>query len=168
MNAQRNDNDGPRRGKSAETGEDVTTLESRPDDRPVTVPPPSEAAPAPPPRKGFGRIFFLLLAAGLAGLLYYYWGFWEKLPFFQGAQQTAAAPPPPKVTVAKPLIRELIESKDFTGQFEAVDFVDVRARVSGYLESINFIDGQTVKKGDLLFVPHCRAEEKELRHGRDL
>ena len=152
MNVQRNDNSGPRRGKSAETSEDVTTLEKRPDEKPVTAPPPIEAEPAPPPRRGFGRIFFLLLAAGLAALLYYYWGLWEKLPFFQGAQQTAAAPPPPKVTVAKPLIRELVESKDFTGQFEAVDFVDVRARVSGYLESINFIDGQTVKKGDLLFV----------------
>ena len=152
MNVQRNDNSGPRRGKSAETSEDVTTLEKLPDDKPVTAPPPSEAEPAARPSRGFGRIFFLLLAAGLAALLYYYWGFWEKLPFFQGAQQTAAAPPPPKVTVAKPLIRELVESKDFTGQFEAVDFVDVRARVSGYLESINFIDGQTVKKGDLLFV----------------
>ena len=86
----------------------------------MTAPPPSDAEPAPPPRRGFARIFFLPLAAGVAALLYYYWGFWEKLPFFQGAQQTAAAPPPPKVTVAKPLIRELIELKDFTGQFEAV------------------------------------------------
>ena len=166
MNAQRNDNSGPRRGKSAETGEDVTTLEKRPDEKPVTAPPPSEAEPAPPPRRGFGRIFFLLLAAGLAALLYYYWGFWEKLPFFQGAQQTAAAPPPPKVTVAKPLIRELVESKDFTGQFEAVDFVDVRARVSGYLESINFIDGQNVKKGDLLFVIEPKPFELALESAK--
>jgi len=52
MNAQRNDNSGPRRGKSAETGEDVTTLEKRPDEKPVTAPPPSEAEPAPPPRRG--------------------------------------------------------------------------------------------------------------------
>jgi RND family efflux transporter MFP subunit len=64
--------------------------------------------------------------------------------------------------VAKPLIRELVESKDFTGQFEAVDFVDVRARVSGYLESINFVDGQTVKKGDLLFVIEPRPFELAL------
>ena len=105
MNAQRNDNGGPRRGKSTETGEDVTTLESRPDEKPVAAPPPSEDEPAPRSRGGFGRIFFLLLAAVLAGLLYYNWGFWEKLPFFQGAQQTAAAPRPPKVTVAKQIGR---------------------------------------------------------------
>ncbi|MGB2933212.1 MAG: efflux RND transporter periplasmic adaptor subunit [Methyloceanibacter sp.] len=72
--------------------------------------------------------------------------------FFQKTQTAAAAPPPPAVTVAKPIVKELIEWKEFTGQFEAVDFVDVRARVSGYLESINFTDGQIVKKGDLLFV----------------
>ena len=44
------------------------------------------------------------------------------------------------------------EWSDFTGQFEAREAVEVRPRVSGYLESINFVDGQLVKKGDLLFV----------------
>jgi RND family efflux transporter MFP subunit len=166
MNAQRTNNDSPRRGKSAGDGDDVTTLEVRPAEQPV---PPSEAESAPPPappRRGYGRIFFLLLAAILAVLLYRYWGFWENLPFFKGAQQTAAAPPPPKVTVAKPLIRELIETKEFTGQFEAVDFVDVRARVSGYLESINFTDGQIVKKGDLLFVIEPKPFELALESAK--
>ena len=102
---------------------------------------------------------FLLLAAALAILLYRYWGVWEQWGFFQSTQTAPAAPPPPAVTVAKPIVREMIEWKDFTGQFEAVDFVDVRARVSGYLESINFADGQIVKKGDLLFV----IEPKPLR-----
>ena len=107
MNAQRTDNDSPRRGKPGGTGEGVTTLEARPEEKPAAAPPPAETAP--PPRKGFGRIFFLLLAAILAVLLYRYWGFWESLPLFKGAQQTAEAPPPPKVTVAKPIVRELIE-----------------------------------------------------------
>jgi RND family efflux transporter MFP subunit len=54
--------------------------------------------------------------------------------------------------VAKPLIKDLMEWKDFTGQFEAQESVEIRARVSGYLESINFVDGQLVKKGDVLLV----------------
>jgi RND family efflux transporter MFP subunit len=68
--------------------------------------------------------------------------------------------------VAKPIIRELVESKDFTGQFEAVDSVDVRARVSGYLESIDFIDGQIVKKGDLLFVIEPKPFELALESAK--
>jgi RND family efflux transporter MFP subunit len=170
MNAQRNENDPPRRGKGTGPGGEVTTLEARPDDGEAPAAPDEAETPPPtPPRRsgrGFGRIFFLLLAVGLAVLLYRYWGFWETLPYFKSAQQTAAAPPPPKVTVAKPLIRELVESKVFTGQFEAVDFVDVRARVSGYLESINFTDGQIVKKGDLLFVIEPKPYELALESAK--
>lgn len=59
---------------------------------------------------------------------------------------------PPPVTVSKPLIEERIEWKDFTGQFEAAEYVEVRARVSGYLKSVNFVDGKLVTMGDLLFV----------------
>ncbi len=51
---------------------------------------------------------------------------------------------------------------DFTGQFEARESVEVRARVSGYLESVNFTDGQIVKKGDLLFVIEPRPFELAL------
>jgi len=60
--------------------------------------------------------------------------------------------PAPTVTVAKPLVKELVDWKEFTGQFEAADYVEIRARVSGYLKSIHFEDGKLVKKGDLLFV----------------
>jgi RND family efflux transporter MFP subunit len=167
MNAQRNENGSPRRGKPVETGEDQAAPEPRPDDKPAPAPP-SRADETPTrSRKGVGRVIFLLLAAGLAVLLYRYWGFWEHLPFWQGGQQTAAAaPPPPTVTVAKPIIRELVESKDFTGQFEAVESVDVRARVSGYLESINFTDGQIVKKGDLLFVIEPKPFELALESAK--
>ena len=167
MNAQRNETNGPRRGGIAEAAGDTTTLKVKPDEAPAAPHPARADEPPPRPRKGVGRVIFLTLAVGLAVLLYRYWGFWEHLPFLQGGQQTtAAAPPPPAVTVAKPIIRELVESKDFTGQFEAVDSVDVRARVSGYLESINFTDGQIVKKGDLLFVIEPKPFELALESAK--
>ena len=71
-------------------------------------------------------------------------------------------PPPPQVTVSKPVVREIMEWDEYTGRLEAVDTVDVRARVSGYLESIHFKDGQTVKAGDLLFVIDPRPYQAEL------
>jgi RND family efflux transporter MFP subunit len=61
----------------------------------------------------------------------------------------AGAPP---VTVANPTARRITEWDDYTGRFQATEYVELRARVNGYLESINFTDGQIVKKGDLLFV----------------
>ena len=67
-----------------------------------------------------------------------------------GAAQ-APGGPPPTVVVAKPVVKEVVEHDDFTGRFNAVEFVEVRARVTGYLEKIHFQDGALVKKGDLLF-----------------
>jgi RND family efflux transporter MFP subunit len=67
---------------------------------------------------------------------------------------TAAAqggPPPPQVTVAAPIAKTIPRWDEYTGRFEALKQVEVRARVSGYLDTINFIDGQMVKAGDLLF-----------------
>jgi multidrug efflux system membrane fusion protein len=66
-------------------------------------------------------------------------------------QQQGAAPPPPIVTVAKPAKRTIVDQDEYVGRFVAVDSVEVRARVSGYLEKIHFKDGQTVKQGDPLF-----------------
>lgn len=121
---------------------------------------PSRAAPSETaPRRGgsaLGRIVLLLLAIAAAALLYRYWGFWQSAPEIQ------AAPPPPTVTVAKPLVKEMEEWNDFTGQFEPLESVEVRARVSGYLESVNFTDGQLVQKGDLLFVIEPRPYELAL------
>ena len=68
------------------------------------------------------------------------------------AQQQTAAPPPPTVTVARPVQRTVIDQDEYVGRFVAVDSVEVRSRVSGYLSEIHFTDGQMVKKGDLLFV----------------
>lgn len=59
--------------------------------------------------------------------------------------------PPPKVSVAKPVVKDIQEWDDFIGRFEAIDQVDVRARVSGYLDRIHFQDGALVKAGDRLF-----------------
>jgi RND family efflux transporter MFP subunit len=58
------------------------------------------------------------------------------------------------------------EWSDFTGQFIAQDSVEIRARVSGYLESVNFKDGQLVKKGDLLFVIEPRPFEIALESAK--
>src|SRR5688572_23584563 len=83
-------------------------------------------------RRGLGMVVLLLLIVALAVVAYRYWGFWQAEP------TTAAAPPPPAVTVAKPVVREMRQWTDFTGQFEARESVEIRARVSGYLESVNF------------------------------
>jgi RND family efflux transporter MFP subunit len=58
----------------------------------------------------------------------------------------------PQVTVANPTSRSVTEWDDYTGRFQATEYVEIRARVNGYLQSVNFTDGQIVKKGDLLFV----------------
>jgi membrane fusion protein, multidrug efflux system len=63
-----------------------------------------------------------------------------------------SAPPPPPVTVARPLQKTITEWDEYTGRFTALASVEVRARVSGYIDSIHFNEGQMVKQGDLLFV----------------
>jgi len=69
------------------------------------------------------------------------------------APATAVAPPQaPPVTVAQPFKDRVMEWDEFTGRFEAVATVEVRARVSGFLEAIHFRDGQKVEKDELLYV----------------
>lgn len=63
-----------------------------------------------------------------------------------------APPPPPTVNVAVPLQQQIVDWDDYVGRFEAVDSVDLRPRVSGYLTQIAFKDGEHVRKGQLLFV----------------
>lgn len=67
------------------------------------------------------------------------------------AAQAQEAPPAPVVTVAKPLVRDIVEDDEFVGRFEAVDQVSLRSRVGGYLDQVHFQDGTLVKRGDLLF-----------------
>ena len=111
-----------------------------------------------------GRILLIsLLVLALAAIAYRY------MVAPQATQQAAVQggpPPAPSVTVAKPLVETLREWSDFTGQFEAEDSVEIRARVSGYLESVNFSDGQLVEKGDLLFVIEPRPFEIALDSGK--
>lgn len=68
----------------------------------------------------------------------------------------------PAVDVANPLVKKVREWDQYTGRFQAVERVEIRARVSGYLASIHFKDGQLVQKGDLLFVIDQRPFEAEL------
>src|SRR5438067_1720868 len=62
--------------------------------------------------------------------------------------QQKGAPPPPGVTVSKPLQREIVEWDEYTGRFDAVEIVEMRARVSGHLNEVRFKDGQAVKQGN--------------------
>jgi len=83
-----------------------------------------------------------------------------------GTTRADEAPPLPVVTVSTPLQREVTEWDEYTGQLAAVDYVEIRARVSGYLTEIHFTDGQMVQKGDLLFVIDPRPFEIELQEAQ--
>jgi multidrug efflux system membrane fusion protein len=77
-------------------------------------------------------------------------------------QPAADAPPAMPVTVNQPLAKDVVEWDQYQGRLDAVESVEIRARVNGYLESINFKDGDEVKKGDLLFVIDPRPYQAEL------
>lgn len=68
-------------------------------------------------------------------------------------EETAAEAPaaPPTVSVAQPLVREITDWDEFTGRFVSIERVDLRARVSGTLETVEFTGGQAVREGDVLF-----------------
>jgi len=66
-------------------------------------------------------------------------------------QKQQVALPPPKVTVARPLERTIVDQDEYVGRFVPLDFVEIRAHVSGYLDKVHFEDGQFVKQGDILF-----------------
>jgi RND family efflux transporter MFP subunit len=142
-------------------GDEETAAESPPEAKKVEEPAnkPADKPEASTPAdtqiaKRGGRILLIVLVVIAAAALAYHY-----MISGQGQQAASAAPPAPPVTVAKPLVKELREWRDFTGQFAAPDAVEIRARVSGYLESVNFTDGQLVKKGDLLFVIEPRPYE---------
>ncbi|WP_417871734.1 efflux RND transporter periplasmic adaptor subunit [Winogradskyella sp.] len=70
----------------------------------------------------------------------------------EDAENTNAAPQAMPVEIALPVSETITEWDEYTGRFEASNKVDVRARVSGFLERVNFKDGQIVNKGDVLFI----------------
>lgn len=78
------------------------------------------------------------------------------------SQAEQAPPPPPEVTVAAPLVREVLDWDEFTGRFEAPQTVEVRARVGGYIQAVHFRDGDYVRQGQLLFTLDPRAANTAL------
>jgi RND family efflux transporter MFP subunit len=84
----------------------------------------------------------------------------------QGQQPARAPPPPPTVTVANPVKRVIVDHDEYVGRFVAVDAVEIRARVSGYLDKIHFTDGQAVNQGDLLFTIDRRPFQTALDQAR--
>jgi multidrug efflux system membrane fusion protein len=73
-----------------------------------------------------------------------------------------APPPPPGVTVSKPVEQEVVEWDEFLGHLESVEFVEVRARVSGLIVSVSFQEGAIVKQGDVLVEVDVRPFQAEL------
>ena len=88
-----------------------------------------------------------LAASALATLLLFPLGACQKVD----AQVAGPAPPPPEVSVAQPLVRMAPAWTEHPGRFTAVEAVEVRPRVSGYLQSVHFRDGEFVRRGQLLF-----------------
>lgn len=80
--------------------------------------------------------------------------------------EKAPAMPPPLVKTAQPVHREVMIWDEFPGRIAAVESVDVRARVDGYLEKVNFKPGERVKKGDLLFLIDPRPFRALLNHAQ--
>jgi RND family efflux transporter MFP subunit len=92
-------------------------------------------------------------------------GSWALLDNHGGgahAQAANAQGGPPEVTVAPVMVRPVSDSADFTGQLQAVDAVDVRPRVNGYVEEVRFKEGTEVHKGDVLFVIDPRPFQAEV------
>ena len=86
------------------------------------------------------RTSILILTVLLCGV---YYGCGEKNEYVE--------PPAPEVTVSKPLVQNVIDYLEFTGTARAIEQIDIRARVEGFLESVHFEDGDFITKGQLLF-----------------
>ena len=95
-------------------------------------------------RRGIVPLVLALAAAGVAGCR-------------SEAADPPAAPPPPQVSAAEVVVRDVIHWDDFNGRVEAVESVALRPRVSGYIEKVNYREGQNVKEGDVLFEIDARS-----------
>ena len=105
-------------------------------------------------KKTLITVVCLLIIAGAGYGLYRLFTF---KPDFQMPEM-----PPPTVTVAKPQVRTITDYYEFTGTTAAIETVQVRARVQGYLQKIHFVDGSDIRKGDLLF--EIEAESFQAQH----
>ena len=102
------------------------------------------------------------IAAGLLGLSL-------VATFISGCKsaESAAAPPPaPAVSVAPVIERQITEWDEFTGRLDAVEKVEIRPRISGYIDKVNFTEGKEVKAGELLFQIDPRPYQAELDKAR--
>jgi len=75
--------------------------------------------------------------------------------------EAGQAPPPPQVSVATVLEKRVKDWDEFTGRFQAVETVEIRPRVSGYIDRVAFKEGGLVKSGDLLFIIDPRPYQAE-------
>jgi RND family efflux transporter MFP subunit len=83
-----------------------------------------------------------------------------------GSSTTAGAPPPPEVTTAKVIEKRVKDWDEFTGRFQAIDTIEVRPRVSGYIDQVAFTEGKIVKQGDLLFQIDPRPYQADYDHAK--
>lgn len=79
-----------------------------------------------------------------------------------GKGESPPPPGPPPVTVATPLVQDIVDWDEYVGRFEAIQSVDVRPRATGYLRGIHFRDGEFVRQGQLLFTIDPRPAEAAL------
>jgi RND family efflux transporter MFP subunit len=80
-----------------------------------------------------------------------------------GDKNTFVPPPPPKVTVSQPVTQPVTDYLEFTGNTQAINTVQLKARVEGYLEKVFFKDGDRVQKGQLLCLIQQNTYEAKLK-----
>lgn len=107
--------------------------------------------------------FLTLAATGLVTATLFLFGCSSRGETAAAAQTPAS---PPQVQVAEVLARKVTDFDEFTGHFEAVQHVDVRPRVSGYIASVDFVQGREVRKGDVLFSIDPRPYVDALKQAR--
>src|SRR5262249_49705901 len=83
-----------------------------------------------------------------------------------GQRTTAQRPSAPAVTVSLPAQQEITEWDDYIGRVAAIEEVEIRSQVTGFLDSIHFRDGQIVAKGDLLLIIDQRPFQAALEHAK--
>lgn len=125
-----------------------------------------------PVTRTLAGVVALALIGGLAGLG------WQASRSTAATTAQAAARPVPSVVVSPPLVRRVVDQREYAGRFEPTASVEIRARVSGYLQSIGFEDGQIVQAGQTLFtidprpyqaaVAEAQAQLASARAQRDL
>jgi len=101
-------------------------------------------------------------AAAVRGLLPLLLAFTLAACGAKAADEQSGPPPVMPVTVAAPLVQEVVDWDDYVGRFEAIQNVEVKPRATGYLQSVHFADGQYVRAGQLLFTIDPRPSQAAL------